>query len=39
MDVVVGPEQAWSGLAAEESVSPVLMMIHMALLDVSALGK
>lgn len=39
MDLVMGPEQAQSGLAAEESVSPVLRMIDMALLDVTALGK
>lgn len=39
MDVVVGPEQAQSGLAAEENLSPGLRMIDMVLLDVSTLGK
>lgn len=38
MDVVISPEQGLSGLTAEESLSPVLRMIDMSLLDVSTSG-
>lgn len=38
MDVVIGPEQALSGLTAEENLSSVLRRIDMSLLDVSTSG-